>query len=124
MSEELVPIQEDMVTRDVAQYWLDVAKDQRSMVETLAQDLESALNMCRRYHDVLDSLYMNDPHLATLRKLLIKYHMETPGPSRGGVIYAGTQNITDHPDSIEGTVDTQLEIETWQDDGGAIALHD
>jgi hypothetical protein len=78
---------------------------------TILSDLEAALNMIRQYQRYLDMLVANDPQLVASRRLLTKYGMATghnkPQPFR---IYDEGRDITEHPDSIEGSVDAVQEL--------------
>ena len=76
--------------------------------DEIAKDLEKALNICRDYQRILVMLQANDPNFAEVNRLLTRYKMSHETRAAGGKIYAEGQDITDHPDSIEGSV-TEVE---------------
>lgn len=93
--------------------------------DALLVDLEKALNLCRQYQRYISMHGINDPTFVETRGLLTKYRMKFEHPNPIGKVYADGQDITEHPDSIEGTtievkelgpVDTRR-IEVHDDDG-------
>lgn len=76
--------------------------------DEIAKDLEKALNICRSYQRILVMLDANDPNWVEVNQLLIRYKMPHEKQSGGGKIFAEGVDITDHPDSIEGSV-TEIE---------------
>lgn len=73
--------------------------------DILAQDLETALNICRSYQQAMVMLGVNDPNWVKIRDLLVKYRMPFTDPEghTTGQVFVNGHDITVHPDSIEGT---------------------
>lgn len=81
--------------------------------EHLQPDLEKALNLIRGYQRALRTLDAPDSTYVEARQLLTKYGMavgDTPSPSWR--IYHDGEDITEHPDSIEGST---VEVEELED---------
>lgn len=88
-----------------------ILRKARDIPGTALNDLQAALNCIRQYQRALDTLYANDPVLVEANNLLRKYKMPsghvTDQPSR---VYHGSKDITEHPDSIEGSTGPDLEL--------------
>lgn len=117
--EDLHILPRDEVERRAAKahYWLDVAKDMKGVQDELVEDLEDALNALKIYQYWFAALSnANDPNLVLVRRLLMKYNMGAPEPSQApGKVYADGKDITEHPDSIEGTEVISAELVQTED---------
>lgn len=107
MSEELIQVKDDLdITAmvEVAHKWFAVATDLKDIQTELVADLETALNLVRRYQEILVELNAPDPGLVAARLLLTKYKMSYTPPGNTARVYADGTDITEHPDSVPGSV--------------------
>lgn len=98
------------VPQEELQLVAKAAEQFRWQRDAIAQDLEAALNICRDYQRILEMLNSNDPNWSKVNQLLTKYKMGHAHTSHAGKIYVDGVDITDHPDSIEGSVTEVVEL--------------
>lgn len=118
--EDLHILPRDEVERRAAKahYWLDVAKDLKGVQDELVEDLEAAINALKVYQFWFATMIQaNDPNITLVRNLLLKYKMgSSPEPSQApGKVYADGTDITEHPDSIEGSEAISAELVQTKD---------
>jgi hypothetical protein len=85
-------------------------REARGLITTLAEDLESALNIIRHLSGALEMACVPNPDIVTINNLLRKYKMPTVGVAEGMKVYVNGNDITEHPDSVESDVVETLEL--------------
>jgi hypothetical protein len=103
--QRVVAVPEETMDRYLAQL-----QDAQGIVTSLAQDLESALNIIRHLSGALEMAMIPNPDIVAINSLLRKYKMPTVGVADGMKVYADGKDITEHPDSVEGDVVETLEL--------------
>jgi hypothetical protein len=79
--------------------------------QMLLDDLEAALQLVWSYQRQFSIAQMPDPSVVKARQLLTKWGMPFTATQSPFRIFADGKDITEHPDSIEGTTEEQLSIE-------------
>lgn len=109
MSQELV--QQEFST-ELEEQVANLSLDQRSeLLFKIIPDLEQAINLIRDYQRMLDMLGSNDPNLVEAHKLMNKYGMAQERVQLYRILVDGI-DITEHPDSIEGSTSGVIELES------------
>lgn len=84
--------------------WFEVAKDLKNVQDELAADLETALNACKQYQRYAALNERPDPSFVAVRQLLTKYKMDYVPATKTARVYVDGNDITEHPDSIQGSI--------------------
>lgn len=104
MNEEIVRLPKGLLTPEQAIAIYNNAED-------ILKDLQHALKLVQKYQRNLSMLGAPDPEIVDARNLLRKYGMAYQGWVDAFRVLVDGVDITEHPDSIPGTVASVEEIE-------------